>query len=293
VSKLHLTAVLICFIFLQPTAARAANSPSDAALNSVPMVLYDGYLIVIEGHISHLPTLHFAIDTGSTRTIIDQHVADALNLPRNAATAFNLNKSLRVESAELADIFFGPQHASHMPVLIADLGYLRATGAKVDVILGLDLLSQSTLRINFQSRLVYFGEPSTFDPSSPHISSVPLRSNPSSLQVDLNLDGHSIPMILDSGMPGILLYENHLDNLALNPHIENLSAGHTLGGSLDSNTSIVPRLRLGSTDLDRRVRLLHSASPPPLHIAGYLGLSAISAKEVEFDFFHHEFRWKK
>jgi hypothetical protein len=94
-------------------------------------------------------------------------------------------------------------------------------------------------------------------------------------------------------MPGILLYENHLDNLALNPHIENLSAGHTVGGSLDSSASIVPRLRLGSTDLDRRVRLLHSTSRPPLPIAGYLGLSAISAKEVEFDFSHHEFRWKK
>jgi hypothetical protein len=39
--------------------------------------------------------------------------------------------------------------------------------------------------------------------------------------------------------------------------------------------------------------LLHSTSPPPLHIAGYLGLSAIPAKEVEFDFSRHEFRWKK
>jgi hypothetical protein len=293
VGKPHLTTVLICFIFFQSTAARATNSPADASRNSVPLVLYDGYLIVIEGHISHLPALHFALDTGSTRTIIDQHVADALNLPRNAATAFNLNKSLRVASAELPDISFGPQHATHIQVLIGDLGYLRATGAKVDVILGLDLLSQSTLCINFQSRLVTFGEPSAIDPGSPHISSVPLRSNPSSLQVDLNLDGHPVPVILDSGMPGILLYENHLDNLALNPHIDNLSAGHTVGGSLDSSTSIVPRLRLGSTDLDRRVRLLHSTSPPPLHIAGYLGLSAISAKEVEFDFSHHEFRWKR
>jgi Aspartyl protease len=291
VRKLILVLFLCLNLFL-PLLARSANSP-DAYPNSTPFALYNGYLIVIEGRISDLPTLHFAIDTGSTRTIIDQHIAASLRLQRCFTTAFNFNKSSRVQSAELPDISFGPQHATHIQVLVADLSYLRATGAKVDVVLGLDLLSQSTLHINFQSRLVSFGEPGAIDPASRHLSSVPLHSNPSSLQVDLNLDGHSIPMILDSGMPGILLYESNLDNFALDPHIENLSAGHSLGGSLDSRAAIVPRLRLGSTDLDRRVRLLRSASSPPLPIAGYLGLSAISAKEVEFDFFRHEFRWKK
>jgi hypothetical protein len=292
VSKVNPIALFLCLIFFHPTTARAANSP-DAYPSSTPFILYDGYLIVIEGRISDLPALHFAIDTGSTRTIIDQHIAASLRLQRSFTTAFNFNKSSRAQSAELPDISFGPQHANHIQVLVADLSYLRSTGAKVDVVLGLDLLSQSTLRINFQSRLVSFGEPGAIDPSSLHLSSVPLHSNPSSLQVDLNLDGHLIPMILDSGMPGILLYESNLDNFALDPHIESLSAGHSLGGSLDSRAAIVPRLRLGSTDLDRRIRLLGSTNHPPLHIAGYLGLSAISAKEVEFDFLHHEFRWKK
>lgn len=291
--KMHSIALLVLLIFPGLPALGAANARSDASPNSVPMSLFDGYLIIIDGHISNLPTLHFAIDTGSTRTIIDQRIADALNLPRHPARAFNLSKSLRIESVELPDIAFGPQHASHLNVLLGDLRYLRSTGAKVDAILGLDLLSQSTLRINFQSKLVTFGELAVPNPAALYPFSVPLHSNPSSLLVDLNLDGHSIPMILDSGMPGILFYENDLDNLALNLRAENVSTGHTAGGALDCSTAVVPGIRLGFTDLDRRVRLLHASSPPPFHIAGYLGLSALGAKQVEFDFSRHEFRWKK
>jgi hypothetical protein len=58
--------------------------------------------------------------------------------------------------------------------------------------------------------------------------------------------------------------------------------------------AFVPRLRLGTQDLDREVYLVHQSAPEFLRgIAGYLGIASLEAKEITFDFERNELSWKK
>jgi Aspartyl protease len=287
--------LLFLFLLVVDFRPSTANSLSKAAPNSLHINLYDGYLIVVEGQIGHLRGLRFAVDTGSTRTMIDVNIAHALALPIRPASAFNLDKTLHVSFVTLPEISFGPQTGLNLNVLVADLAHVRPGGSKVDAILGLDLLAQTSLRIDFVHKQIYFGEDPPTLSTNPHLRgySVPLQSEANSIQVNLEVGDRSVAMILDTGMPGILFYEDKLDAFAASYSLEATTAGHSIAGAIDSQIAVVPRLRLGSIDLDRRVRLLHSDTSIQNHAAGYIGLSALSPKEVNFDFANHQFSWKK
>lgn len=260
------------------------------------MAVHDGHLVVVNGSIGPVHSLEFLLDTGSTHTLIDRKIAKALHLDLHPARALSFDKTISLDFTELPEIAFGPVHATNLKVLVADLRTFRAVGISVDAVVGLDLLTSESFRLDFARKLLVFGGDSGID-----FRSVPLRADGSSLRVQLELDGRPVSMILDTGSTGVTFYEDSIENYQdsiENPDSDRHSVRETLlrtaGGPVLCKLAIVPRLRLGSQDLDRRVFLVsapRSAIQPD--IAGYVGLDALGAKEITFDFAHNQLRWRK
>jgi hypothetical protein len=254
----------------------------------LPLEVYDGYLLVVEGSVGDRRGLKFLLDTGTTYTTIDRKLADALNLARRPGKVINLDKTLCLDRAVLPSIAFGPEHARNVDVLVADLRYFRASAIHIDAILGLDLLAQESFRVDFVRKLVVFGLPG-------HATyGVPLRVDSVSLRVPVELEGHEVWMIADTGAPGIVIYEDRLAALNADYRVEGHTTGRSLGGAVDSRIALLPRLRLATQDLDRRVYLTASPHSESLRdTTGYLGLACLHAKEIVFDFERNELRWTK
>src|SRR5262249_52442516 len=112
--------------------------------------------------------------------------------------------------------------------------------------------------------------------------SVPFRESSLCLTVPVVLDGRELWMIADTGMRGAMFYEPQL--AATSYQRQGSISGRTLSGNVESQIVVVPRLRLGSQDLDRQVYLVSPPNSALLNgIAGYLGISSLNAKQVSFD----------
>lgn len=253
------------------------------------MTMHDGHLAVVTGSIGSLHSLRFLVDTGSTHTLIDRKIAKALSLSLRPARALSFGKAISLNCADLPEITFGPVHAANLEVLVANLRTFGAAGITVDAVVGLDLLTKENFRLDLARKLVVFGEDSTIDSRS-----IPLRTDAFSLLVQLELDGRPVSMILDTGSTGVTLYQDTVESLHSDHHSVRKTFLLTAGGPVPVKFALLPRLRLGSQDLDRHVFLVpapRGAIQPD--VAGYLGLDALGAKEIAFDFAHKQLRWSK
>jgi hypothetical protein len=275
-----------------PLRSLGNGDKNEASPPSLAMEVYDGYLIVVEGSIGDRHGLKFLLDTGSTYTTIDRQLADSLNLTRRPDKVINVDRVLNLDRAMLPDLKYGPEVAINTPILVADLRFLRGNSAKIDAIIGLDLLSRKNFLIDFARKQVIFG--SFFGSISALKHAIPLRFAPNSVDVQLDIDGRKVWMIADTGIPGVLLYEDRLMAMNADYRVLSQTAGRSLGGAVESKIAFAPRLRVGGQDLDRRVYLATDAHSKDLHgAAGFLGLAALRAKQVAFDFELGELRWAK
>jgi hypothetical protein len=259
-----------------------------AGSNELTMELYDGYLTVVQGSIGDLHGLKFLLDTGATTSAIDRKVAATLGLAGRPGKLINFDKTMRVEWCEVPQLAYGPEHAWNVKVVVEDLRYLRASGIRVDGVIGWDLLRRESFRLDFARRRVVFG---AAEQSGGRV--VPMRADALCLAVQVELDGRLMWMIADTGMLGTMFYEGALEEMHESYKVQSRTMGRSVGGAVESRIVVVPRLRLGTQDLDREVYLVRSGAESLRGIAGYLGMASLGAKEITFDFERNELGWKK
>jgi hypothetical protein len=281
--------VTIVVVLYSSTFVTDAKPPMFPKSNELHMDVYQGYLLVVEASIGPLHGLRFLLDTGATHTTIDRKLAQKLGLVLRPSEVVSFDKSLRIDCADLPELAYGPEHFSDVPVVVQDMRYFLAIGLRVDGIIGWDLLRTGSFRLDFARKEVSFGPTPQF--SGP---SVPLRPEALFLTVQADLDGRSVQMIADTGLLGAAFYEGAVENTRESCNVLGRAMSQSVGGMVKSRSVLVPRLRLGNQDLDREVQLVQRPSSHPLpEIAGYLGISALDAKQIAFDFEHNQLRWSK
>jgi predicted aspartyl protease len=257
----------------------------------IPVEVYDGFLIVAKGHIDSLSGLNFLIDTGQTYTSVDRAIADKLGLDVSSsrkASILNLDKKEPARFCRLAEIGMGRFEEEAVPVIVDDLRWLRSDGLHIDAVIGLDLLrKRDSLRVDFREKQI------VFDATSPISGrAVPLRQNPWSVTVTIDLEGHHAEMILDTGMRGTVFYRQALENHSVRYIPQERTIGASSGGMVDFTLALMPPTHLGGQNLNREAYLLTKpGASGPSGIAGFLGIAGLRAKIVEFDFTHQELRW--
>jgi hypothetical protein len=250
------------------------------------MNVVGGYLLVVKGSIGDRHALNFLLDTGATTSVIDRKLAERLNLTTHSSQMVNFDKTVKAQWCVLPELAYGPERAVNVKVVVEDLRYLRTSGATVAGVIGWDLLRRHSFRLDFADKRVVFGAISA---SEGH--SVPCRESSLYLTVPIDLDSRELWMIVDTGMRGAMFYEPQLE--ATSYQRQASVSGRTVSGKVESQVALVPRLRLGTQDLDRRVYVVRSPNSTLLHgIAGYLGIASLYAKQVTFDLDRGVLSWQ-
>jgi hypothetical protein len=263
-----------------------ARTRSKLDANELSMNVVDGYFILVKGSIGDRHDLNFLLDTGATTSAIDGKLAERFNLATRSGRMVNFDKTLKVQWCFLPDLVYGPEHATNIKVAIEDLRYLRAGGAAVDGVIGWDLLRRHSFRLDFANKRVVFGATSA---TGGH--SVRFREGSLCLAVPVDLDGRELWMIADTGMRGAMFYEPQLE--ASSYQRQASISGRSVGGNVESQIALVPRLRIGTQDLDRQVYVVRPPNSALLDgIAGYLGIAALNAKQVTFDLDRGVLSWQ-
>jgi len=143
------------------------NSPAsparivDAAIpGSIPLRIFRNYLVVAEGQFGDgMRHQNFILDTGTAPSIIDTKSVRELGLATTASTMAAMGKIIPTDIAILPKLDLGPIQAVSLRVQVQDLSRLeRDLGIPVAGIIGLDVLSKSSFRLDYEKKQMEFGQ---------------------------------------------------------------------------------------------------------------------------------------
>ena len=269
-----------------PAQRRRIN---DASGGAVPFDLLDGFLIVVEGRIGPLNHLRFLLDTGVTRTVVDRKVADRLHLLRRPKQVLNYSRSVAVDWATISDVQFGPIQVNTASILIADLADFSELG-DADVLVGYDLLHLTNFAFDYNARQVIF------TPVKQHSSEASIRPAPdylTALTVELQVQGHPLCLIVDTGLQGMVLFEDRVVKRIPELRFEGGVEPASFGKHLRAKRKVLRKVHLGTKDRDIRVLLLKD--PPEDQVPGidgFLGIALLNARWIKFNATDNEITWR-
>jgi predicted aspartyl protease len=277
---------------LSQTPAMPRSEPAhEASLGhqEIPFRTYRGYLIAVQGSLGDTERLNFIIDTGSDPSVIDIRIAQKLRMVGVAGKLAVHNQVVEVQQAVLPSVQIGALRAESLPVLIRDLAFLEnGLGIRVDAVIGMDVLSLNNFSIDFTTNRIAFGTVPVFS------SSAPLQSKPPWLAVQMEVNGVSVNLLVDTGASGIHLFQSRIrDRL---PKLISLGerTSANMGGDFRLQRVLLATTNLGETDFGQQnAFVVEDHEDTSLDFDGLLGPSALGLKRIAFDFQRYTFSWER
>lgn len=155
----------------------------------------------MRGEIGRLKGLRLLVDTGTSRTVVDQRIARALELPGTPDVMHVFGERVRVQRVTLPRLRVGPMEATGLSVLSADLTRARRDGWRPDAIVGLDVLRGHCFVVDYRTRRLSFACREDWTAHLP----CDLRS--SSLVARVAIDDHVHRLFIDTGFEALALFE--------------------------------------------------------------------------------------
>src|SRR5258708_35738659 len=98
----------------------------------LPVRLYWGYLVIVEGSIGNVQKLNFLVDTGAYPSVIDQKIVHNLGLAEQPARVNLSNTRVQASIVDQPSLILGPDLAESLPVLLHVHSFFRmALGPRV------------------------------------------------------------------------------------------------------------------------------------------------------------------
>jgi predicted aspartyl protease len=281
---------LVCLSLFIPSSLQADDQsrPSENAPGSaLPFRLSSGYLIEVQGRIGDQAHLKFILDTGASITIVGQRIAQKLKLNAHPAQSFNFDRNLQWERATLPEVQFGPIRAANVAVLVGDLASYSEFAGKADAIIGMDLLKLSNVTIDFGAGNLIF------DPTELRTYSAGGDPMAQCLIVELQVQDRPVHLIVDTGLQGMVLYEERLRKSVPELRTAGNIKNATIGGRMQAKQATLPDVIVGNRNREVPVVFLPSPAAGTLPgIDGILGISTLQARRVHFDFSRKTLTWE-
>ncbi len=281
---------LACLSLFCPSALQANDQPGpseNASGSPLPFRLVSGYLIEVEGRIGDQTHLKFILDTGATISMVGQRVAEKLKLDEHTAQSFNFDRNLQWKTATLPEVQFGPIRAGNVAVLVGDLARYSEFAGKADAIIGLDLIQLGNVSIDFAAGALIF------DPTPQKNYLAGGDPMTKCLVVEFQVQDRPIHLLVDTGLPGILLYEERLRKKVPALRTAGSPKNATMGGRTSVKQATLPDVVFGHRTREVPVLLLPSPAPDMLPgIDGIVGIAALQARRVHFDFSNKTLSWE-
>lgn len=290
VARTQALAILLT-LFVVPSLALPGQNMRSRKRGAIqlPFRLSHGVIVEIDGRIGRLGNLTFALDTGTTETVVNRRVADRLHLScRPGNPLINLNRRMKMKQCVLPDIEIGSFRVQGLPVYVGDLTGFSTFLDDADALIGLDLLGASRFTIDYAAHEVTFD--SIKRPAAPPAND---PDDPLCMTAAIQVQGRPFRLILDTGIKGILLYKNRLRSRL--PHLRVLGAPEdvNVGRRLPAERVTLPGVRIGRVETNLVVLLI---SGPPKKVLpgidGFMGVSELKARKLTLDFIGKSLSWQ-
>jgi len=274
----------------QPNLASAQVSQAESPVRlsvKIPIRVYWGYLVVIEGSIGDIHKLNFLVDTGAYPSVIDRKIARRLGLPEQPSRVNLSNKSVQTSLAVVPSLLIGPLRAESLSVLTADLSFFQKTiGHKVDGIVGLDVLRKSSFTINYRSKEMIFGPVEGLTFSAPFESDMPV------VTIRAHSDNQKLRLVMDTGGPDLTLFQSRMAGSTGFQELGTEKVSDVYGSFLRRKVQI-SNVHLGKETIGSQVAfVVDDRKDAGDDFDGVLGVRGPQFWKIAFDFEQRKFFWE-
>jgi hypothetical protein len=263
------------------------ESKSSHVTMTLPVRVYGGYLVIVEGAIGDLHNLNFLVDTGACPSVVDQKIARDLKLPEQPERVNLWNKSVQARQVVIPSLSLGPVRVESIPVLAEDLSFLqKALGLKVHAIVGLDVLRKSSFTINYKAKEILFGAPESLTYFAPFETDTPV------ITIRMGFQDRRLRMVVDSGGPDLTLFRSRVSEpIALQTLGTETVAD--AGGTFQRTKVRIPELYIGKQTLGAQTAfLVDDRKDEGDDFDGVLGIRGLQFWKVAFDFENRRLSWE-
>ena len=254
----------------------------------LPIRLYWGYMVIVEGSIGNVQKLNFLVDTGAYPSVIDERIARRLGLAEQAGRVNLSSKTVPTRLAVLPSLLLGPVRAESLPVLTEDLSFLqRALGHKVDGIVGLDVLRRSSFTINYRSQEMIFGPVAGLTYSAPFETDTPV------VTVGIRFQNRKPRLVVDSGGPDLMLFQRRMPN-SIGLQELGTETVSDAGGTFQRRKVRIPEVSLGKETIGAQIAFVaDNRNDEGDNFEGVLGVRGPQFWKIAFDFEYRRFSWER
>ena len=260
---------------------------SSQPLADVPFDLIQQHLIVVKGSIGPVHRLNLLIDTGTIPSMVDQRIARKLRLHTESSLVAAFGQTIRINRAALTGLQIGLFQPGEVPAGIGDLSYLQ--GSRIDAIVGLDVLARTSFGIDYKTRTISFG------PADRESAVVPMQIVWPFLTVKLFVGEHPVQLLVDTGSRDLVLFKPRMSATLLPIPWKGEKVIQHASGLAHLRRFELRQVTLGDRRWDTLPGFVLDVSTDayPPGIDGVLGVLALGAARVRFDFERAELGWSK
>jgi len=158
----------LLFLLLLAACDRMAparvDMPVDSAAGEVPFELAGpgGAALVVAVHVNGSGPYQFVLDTGATISCVDEELASALQLPDVQGvlgTAAGVAGAGRLRLVSIDSLSVGGVRAHELQACVVDLQHLGGMGLELDGLIGLNVLREFRVTLDFERNIVTLQEP--------------------------------------------------------------------------------------------------------------------------------------
>jgi predicted aspartyl protease len=191
----------------------------------------------------------FLFDTGATTTVISERVAAKAGVRAGStAKVYTFAGKVSLSAGRVEMLGIGNRGIAGIEVLIADLGRLFNLDPEVDGILGEDVLSRFNYLLDRRGRKLEIEQE---DNLSPTLSGTKVSFEKRSGKIYVPAAGGAVRLMLDSGNPYLVIYEDVASKLqtVISPNIKGDGAVGSSAGRRAIRACRIVELEIGDSRL--------------------------------------------
>jgi predicted aspartyl protease len=276
-------ALIVAFVTLiRPVSVSAgqlyetSGQFQSQAVDELSFKLLHGHFVVVTGSLPGLDRkVNLVIDTGSTHTFVSRKLArrvGLLNRPYLGVDCAAFGSKQKVQVVVLKGLQLGRRLITR-PCLAGDLPW-----GDIDIVVGVDILRQSSLTIDYEKSKLVFGGASLSE------ATVALENEQGLPVVPVTIKGLTVRLVVDSGAHLTSVYRESVDSWGKNAiHEKWVRVAHG-GGLVPARKMAVPSVEFAGLRISQPRVVILEAENSKFNIDGFLGTASLGLKRIHLDF---------